>query len=201
MNNLPPHIKCLAPEHQRWILDNGEDKRFDYDIGPDDIVFDIGGYTGYFTENIHEKYNCNVHLFEPVKEFCSVAMDKFKGNDKIECHNFALGNNDGSFFISKTGDSSSASDSGEECFIKSYSEFMKRVDKVKLLEMNIEGSEYGLLDHMLDCGASNIENLQIQFHKNVENYEERRYKIQERLKETHEINFKYDFIWESWRIK
>ena len=45
------------------------------------------------------------------------------------------------------------------------------------------------------------QNIQIQFHDFVPNAEQRLAKIQRGLEKTHELVFRFLFIWEGWEIK
>ena len=56
------------------------------------------------------------------------------------------------------------------------------------------------MDHIIQTDLQEkIENVQVQFHKNIENCEVRRKNIQEILKKTHVLTYNYDFIWENWQ--
>ena len=77
-----------------------------------------------------------------------------------------------------------------------------KINKIDLMEMNIEGAEYDLLDYMIKSDIhKKIRNIQIQFHKNVKGYKQRRESIREELKKTHQLIYDFDFIMENWRIK
>ena len=68
--------------------------------------------------------------------------------------------------------------------------------------MNIEGSEYELLEEIIESGnILKITHLQIQFHNFVENATEQRKNIRNKLKKTHTNIFNFPFIWERWDIK
>ena len=57
--------------------------------------------------------------------------------------------------------------------IKDINEVIDVLDivKIDLLKLNIEGSEYELLDHLIDTGTIEIvESLLVQFHENVPDY-------------------------------
>jgi asparagine synthetase B (glutamine-hydrolysing) len=71
---------------------------------------------------------------------------------------------------------------------------------VDLIQINIEGDEYDLLEHMIKTGSINkFKNIQIQFHLGIKNDFERRNKIKEGLQINGFINkFDYQFVWESW---
>ena len=68
--------------------------------------------------------------------------------------------------------------------------------------MNIEGSEYKLLNEIIDSGyIKNINYLQVQFHSFVNDSKELRRLIRKQLRKTHKCIFNYPFLWESWQKK
>lgn len=47
-----------------WKQQNGDTTyRLDYELSPEAIVFDMGGYRGDFTQLILDRFGCTVHLF------------------------------------------------------------------------------------------------------------------------------------------
>ena len=51
----------------KWKAHNGlkEPMRYNYRLNESSFVIDLGGYSGNWSRNIVEKYNCNIHIFEP----------------------------------------------------------------------------------------------------------------------------------------
>ena len=181
--------------------------RLNYQIKENDTVFDLGGYRGEWANNIYTKYRCNVFIFEPVEDFYNGIKTRFSNNKKIKAFNFGLGANtrEEKIYISK--DSSSTlnkTGSATSIRIKECKDFLEkeRIEKIKLVKINIEGGEYEFLDHSIEKNLhTKFENIQVQFHKFVEGYEERREKISNELSKTHEITYNFDFVWENWRLK
>ena len=67
-------------EVAKFLAEKGDDTlRLNYNLDKDSIVIDAGGYKGWFAENIYNKYKCNVYVFEPVKEYYDLIVNKFKG--------------------------------------------------------------------------------------------------------------------------
>jgi len=56
----------------------------------DSIIFDCGGFKGEYTDDIIHKYNCNVYIYEPIKEFSDRLINKYKNNKKIHVINKAI---------------------------------------------------------------------------------------------------------------
>jgi FkbM family methyltransferase len=74
------------------------------------------------------------------------------------------------------------------------------INQVDLLQINIEGDEYGLMEYMIESGIiDKFKNIQIQFHLGIENDVERRINIQKNLiSKGFKNKFDYPFVWESW---
>jgi hypothetical protein len=74
------------------------------------------------------------------------------------------------------------------------------INEVDLLQINIEGDEYDLMEYMIESNIVNkIKNIQIQFHLGIENDIERRDNIQKNLiSKGFKNKFNYPFVWESW---
>jgi hypothetical protein len=69
-----------------------------------------------------------------------------------------------------------------------------------LLQMNIEGDEYPMLESMLKDGSiDKFKNIQVQFHLGIENDINRHYEICQALEDRgFKSKFSYPFVWESW---
>jgi FkbM family methyltransferase len=75
----------------RWKLRRGDSTlRVDYDLGPESVVFDVGGYRGEWAEKIASRYDCRIHIFEPVEEYCREIRRKLGGNPKLVINNKGL---------------------------------------------------------------------------------------------------------------
>jgi len=180
-----------------------EELRYDYLLTKDSVVFDVGGFDGTWAYNIHSKYGCKIYVFEPVKEFYDNIKDKFNDQSNVSVFNFGLGTENKTLSIGVIGMSTSVLNKGEnKVVIIDTLDVIAEFKKINLLKMNIEGAEYDLLDYIIEHGLqTKLENIQIQFHSNVEDYENRRNKIREELSKTHHLT--YDFpvgLHENWEI-
>ena len=193
-----------------WSFKNGDDTiSLDYPLNENSIVFDIGAYHGSFTEKIFKKFNCNIYAFEPILENSDKIRSKFKHNNKIKIYDFGLIDSDRDEKISNIGLGSSIFPRDEgipDNFIKlvSFEKFIQQnsIQKIDLVYVNIEGSEYDLMRHIIDSGnIKKIKFLQIQFHNFIENSTLRRMQIRNDLKKTHKPIFNYSFTWEGWALK
>jgi FkbM family methyltransferase len=191
--------------HSRWINDNGDNTlRLNYSLNSNSIVFDLGGYHGDFAEAIYSKYNSEIYIFEPVKEYYELIRKRFENNDKIHVYHFGLSDSDSSMEISVSESASSIyndSEQKEKIYLKSVMNFIteNKIEKINLFKINIEGGEFDVLPSILDANyMSNITDLQIQFHTFVDNAVEKRSKIRDSLSKTHTLTYNYWFIWENW---
>lgn len=191
----------------KWISDRGDyTHNITYDINENSTIMDFGGYTGIWAQQIIDKYNPNVYIIEPIPEYFNILVNKFKNNPKVKILNVGVSvrdeektiylNNDGSstnFYSSK---STTVSMKSLESILESFG-----LKQVNLIQINIEGDEYALLENMIETKTiEKFDNIQIQFHLGIENYIERRESIRKNLvRMGYKINFEYPFVWESWR--
>lgn len=192
-------------EVQRWFGDGGDDKfRYNYNLNKDSIVFDVGGYQGKWSSKINELYNCNIFIFEPIKSYYEKLTIDFNGNQNVKIFNFGLSNKNSKISINILGDGSSIYIDGknkETIELKSIESFIinENINSVDLLKLNVEGEEYNIMESIFESGLQNkIINYQIQFHNFIPDCDHRREQIRNKLKETHNEIYCYDFVWESW---
>ena len=193
---------------KQWKKDDGDQRlRLDYELTADSTVLDVGGYVGDFADAIWQKFGCRVLIFEPMPEFFQQCEQRFAGNDKISVFNYGLGDNDEELQLSNSADGSSFCQSDGESVpaqIRDVAAVWRELNlqSVDLMKLNIEGGEYPLLDRMLETGlADQVENLQIQFHNFVHAAESQRNSLRNRLAQTHEEQWCYDFVWENWKSR
>jgi FkbM family methyltransferase len=204
--------KFFPNQHQktlkRWKDANGDESlRLDYtNVEKKSIVFDLGGYKGQWASDIYSKYNCKIYIFEPVKIFYQKIEERFRCNENIKVFNFGLASSNRVEYISLEGDESSIYGGGkkEKINLVNFEEFLKKekIKNISLMKSNIEGAEYELFEHLIKKEIINkIDNIQIQFHKNIPNYIKRYNQIRTHLKTTHNLKYSFPFVWESWELK
>jgi len=190
-----------------WNLRKGDERlSLQYPLDSDSIVFDVGAFTGGFTQQIFLKFNCNVYAFEPLKNYSDILKNKFKNYPKVKILDFGLFDDNKKILISNIGASSSIfsraeGEASELVEFRSFIEFVNdnSIKKINLLYMNIEGSEYNLMKHIIETDyIKNIDHLQIQFHNYVDGSKQLRNQIRNELKKTHKCIFNFLFIWERW---
>jgi len=190
-----------------WFAANGDRTlRLDYDLIPDSVVFDVGGFEGNWASDIFAMYQSTIHVFEPVGTFHEAIAVRFRRNAKIHVHPFGLADHDGQTRISLESDRSSVhrAGAGERAELRSFAGFLEqqRINHIDLLKINIEGGEYELLEHILDQDLQGrIVDIQVQFHQLGPASAARMQAIQERLRRTHEPTYRYEFVWENWHLR
>ncbi len=191
---------------RQWKSDKGDQTlRLDYDLNRNSTVLDLGGFRGEWAHQIHSRYGCKVHVFEPVTSFAKGIVDRFDGNTAIEVHSCGLGGITRSECIFLSADASSIvqkQGAAESIRIVDVVEWFEqhRIERVDLMKVNIEGAEYELLERMLDAGLERlINNIQVQFHNFTPNAVSRMKAILDRLQESHQPTYQYHFVWENWQ--
>ena len=203
------HVTSHEMRVQSWFdIDGDKTLRLDYDtLGSDSIVFDLGGYEGQWTSDIFSKYCCNIHIFEPVPSCCSIIRRRFAHNQKIFVYDFGLSSTTNTAMINVAADKSSVfyGPNTEKLSINlvSISDFLRqsKISQVDLAKINVEGSEYDILEDLIASHRiQDFINIQVQFHNFVPDAEDRMRRIQEQLKKTHRLTYQYVFVWENWQL-
>jgi FkbM family methyltransferase len=195
-----------SEEITKWFRDNGDyTHNINYELTENSVIMDLGGYTGVWAQQMIDKYNPNVYILEPVTSFYEGMVARFSTNNKVNLMNVGIGVEDKDGFIFMSGDGTSSNlTSGESISVKfnTIDTILEKwgLNEVDLIQINIEGDEYPLLEHMLSTGSINkFKNVQIQFHLGIENDVARRDEIREGLTGNgFKIKFDYPFVWESW---
>jgi len=196
-------------EMARWFADGGDKTlRLFYDrLNQNALVYDVGGYEGQWASDMYSIYRCHIHVFEPVPSFAENMRKRFVQNSDIVVHDFALSDVTRLSEMKVDKNRSSFFQPGDGLIeVRSIcaGDFLRKQDItfIDLMKVNIEGSEYDLLEHLIDTGWVNkIGNIQIQFHPFVQNAQRRMRDIQQKLQITHELSYQYLFVWENWRLK
>jgi len=194
--------------HKKWVNDQGDKTlRLDYDLAPDSVVFDLGGYEGDFAQNIYDKYGCTIYIFEPVKKFYENIIKRFDNNKKVQVFNFGLSDASGEVEINMSADGTSVfvdSANKETIILKDIVLFLdkEKLQKIDLMKINIEGGEFQVVSALIKNNLiKNIINLQVQFHIFIKDAESRRDEIRSKFKQTHKLTYDYWFVWENWKLK
>ncbi len=191
---------------RRWYRDGGDQQlRYNYDLKASDLVFDVGAYEGQFAEEIAKRFGSKVEAFEPVAVYAEIARKRTAAFPSVRVHSFGLARASGQSSISIDGLASSRSGKDLKTVIgefKDVVEVCRDSNEIALMKINIEGDEYEVLPALMDAGLmTRIRELQVQFHLFKPGDKGRYHVIKERLEKTHDLTWRYPFIWENWRLK
>jgi FkbM family methyltransferase len=189
---------------KKWFDDNADySHRLNYNLNKDSIVIDLGGYKGWFTEQINNKFGCKIFCFEPVEQYAALIKDKFINFKNILVFPMAISIKNGKDVMSVDGDASSMhikTDNMIEINCITLDKIMLdyNINQIDLIKINIEGEEYALLEYMVKNKLiKKCINIQIQFHK-IKDYETKYKYIKEQLEKTHHLTYNYPFVFENW---
>jgi FkbM family methyltransferase len=197
----------------RWFADNGDyTHNINYELDNDSIVIDLGGYYGLWIDEIFKKNNPNIPniiLVEPVPEFYNHLVTKYENYEKIKVMNVGVSTDKNeatkTLYVSSDGSSTNFNINVKSVIQIKTTPIDKilsdnNINQVDLLQINIEGDEYGLMEYMIESNTiDKFKNIQIQFHLGIDNDIERRNIIQKNLvSKGFKNKFDYPFVWESW---
>ena len=195
---------------RQWKRDQGNKRlRYEYPLGEESVVLDVGGYEGAFADAITHRYHSQVHVFEPMPHFYRRCTTRFLNQPNVRVFEYGLGNADEVLRLSDSADASSfhvARDGATmiEARIRDIASVWDELglDEVDLIKINIEGGEYPLLNRLIETGlVARIKHIQVQFHDFIEDANQQRDSIRAGLADTHDESWCYSFVWESWQRK
>jgi FkbM family methyltransferase len=198
-----------------------ERKRYQYNLTPDSIVIDLGGYKGFWARDIARQFNCTVHSYEAVERYfsqinyynvipyqyavtCKTGVDYIhicdEGSAIESLAEFKKKNDKDDTY--QTNVSRYANIPLEKIKTIDINEVLEKFTKVDLLKINIEGGEYDIVSKMCDTGTINkIDNLQIQFHNFVSDAQYKYDTVVSKLQNTHNCVFNSMWRWSFWSKK
>ena len=201
-----PRIQYIR--HKKWFSAIREtDHHLDHlDLNEHSLVFDVGGYEGSWSEEILKRYNPSIFVFEPVKSYFENIQSKFRHDKKITTLNFGLSNKDSSLEVSITGDRTSTKKEINHSVkqlieLKSIVDFLEEneINRVSLIKLNIEGSEYEVLESLIASNKIHVfDQILVQFHDFTKDAHLRMAKIQAALANHYNLAFQFPFVWEKW---
>lgn len=204
-----PWRKAFFESYSAWVRDRGDVWRMRFSHMSDvPLMFDFGGYKGDWASLMRNRYNAQVHVFEPHPRFASALRSRFESDQSVTVHEFGLGDADRQIELCDAGDASSSFKSGgKESLqgkLRSTRAFFGEMQfpEIDVVKVNIEGGEYVLLPELINSdhiGA--IKTLQVQFHLYEQEDISRRDAIRAQMARTHRCDWSYDFVWEQWSRK
>ncbi len=206
--------KIILSPIERWIIEGCYDTIWiDHPIDSNSNVVEFGGYKGRWSAAIAEKYNPNLFIYEPIGEFCEYLHHKLGDNPKVRIFNYGVSDKEETVEIYMREDSSSIHDvsleygpknrkSGRiEINLNPIDKVISDIGKIDLCQMNIEGSEYDVLNSLFDSGKiQSINRIIIEFHfERDQVYVDKRKMIQDRfVKSGYRQIWNYDWAFECW---
>ena len=201
----------MYTEHNaRWDKDNGNHFLVaTYPLTEESWVIELGGFMGNWTKRIYDNYKSNIIVIEPIEDFCNVIKRDLSSNEKIKIEQLGISTEPKDVMISHNGDASSqyleqtSNQITIHCEPLEYFLDKYNVNKVDLMQVNVEGEEFPLFEHWLKSDIlSKFKFIQIQFHRVGTDYEERKQKIQDGLRSKGFVcNWEYPYVFESWENK
>ena len=177
----------------------------DLPLSCDDVVVDAGGYRGGWTAEILVRYGCRSLVFEPVPQFRDVIRERYAANSRVRVFGEGLAAQDCDMplHLAEAGSSVFGRGNGEILQVRMAD--VSRVfrdlglPEVGCMKINIEGSEYDVLERMHhERLHERVRCFLIQFHQTAPDSACRRETIRRRLSATHREIFCFPFVWERW---
>ena len=169
------------------------------------VVLDFGGYLGDYAAAISNRYQSQIHVFEPVPQFFAVLEDRFADQANITIHRYGIAGSHRVRTFGESADGTGAFAEGTGINVQFRSaEYLAELmpHSIDLIAVNIEGGEYELipaLDHVGLLARAN--RLFIQFHRVGSDPTGHRESCRRILESTHVCMWSYDFVWEAWVTK
>jgi FkbM family methyltransferase len=205
---LPKKYHWNHKNYEKWFTSDGDNTLLvDYPLSENSLVIDGGGYTGRYAMDVFCRFNCNLIVFEPVPQFYNQLLKQFIFNRKVRIEPLGLTADGRELKMGILSESSSAfRTSTDYLHLKSVilSEYLNdsKISWVDLLNLNIEGAEFEVLEELIASGLQmRIGTIQVQFHKVVPDADSRLSRIREKLMITHVCSWCFPYVWESWRLK
>lgn len=195
-------MKIKPSDDTQWRKENGDHTyRINYNLNNNSVVVDLGARHGDWSILIKNKYNPKIYCFEVVPEFCNQLNQNGYNtfcvavSDKREKIQLGVFESEASIFYNKSSfeaDSISASDIFN----------LINHNHIDLMKINVEGAEYKILNELIISGnIAKIFNIQVQFHLFDDNDNNDYEHLFKKLSETHELSWRFPFVWENWVLK
>jgi FkbM family methyltransferase len=182
----------------------------DLPVTSEDLVLDAGGFEGAWTAEMAWRYGCRSIIFEPMPLFVDQLRRRFRDNSRISIRPEGIGpRNEALEFVLASDESSAIKKSGEfdQKIVANIVDVKDVFDmlpdtEIGCMKVNIEGSEYELIDRMLETDlVRRVRTFVVQFHDFVPDAPARHRSIEARMRLTHDLKWQYPFIWERWDLK
>ena len=174
-------------------------------LTPNDRVLVLGGYLGESTARWVARYGVSVDVVEPIGDFADKLRRRFQSESRVTVWELAVSKEGEEMRLTPDADATGAflarpDTPGVTVSSRQFSRFWSELPvRPKLIEMNIEGGEYGVLDDAIDSGViEEVNTWLIQFHQVAIDSDLNRALLRRSLRKTHSCSFAYDWVWERW---
>lgn len=192
----------------RWFEDRGDETvALNWPIGPESLVWEIGGFEGRWARQMVDKFHCKLEIFEPQIWAVQRMEEKFNGIPNVQIHPFGLWvMNDKLAMFKYETDGCSILGEGETGFRANFVDIWdwKRTrPAVDVCLMNIEGTEFFILPYMIGMGLmKHFQFFWCQFHPGLVSHGDERYnQIFKGLAHTHNKIWDYYPTAVAWERK
>ena len=185
---------------------------FEFDgLTPESICVDAGSHEGNWGHEMWSRYKCKIVAFEPLPEYIAKTHERLKGTGAIIMPMALWGGGCSLDAFGVHGAMSGAySDGGKQLVTKvgiqdlfGILHLVKvDVDKIGVLKLNVEASEFGILERILENSiATRFENIIVQPHNIIPDAESRWKRIDDWLQETHDLVWHADWCWSGYKLR
>lgn len=196
--SLSAHQRFLRDGHNELLLGGQR-------LTTSSVVVEVGGYLGDFAEEIATRYNCTIHVFEPVPQFAQALRSRFRERSTVRVHECGIALNNSTAQLQVAADGTGAWSEGTliRVPLRAWTELREEIGPtIDVMAVNIEGGEYQLIDDLYVAQAlPEIARLFIQFHRVREASEQDMQRSRTLLSESHSLAWSYDFVWECWDLR
>jgi len=222
------YVHHFFTERDPWLW-NGDDSRFtNLSLDKNSLVVYVGAnQMGDDGKILLDKFNCSIHLFEPVPNFFVNLSRRWKYYKRrfgfqATLHNFGLGENNRTVYLSQEdinqgqgtfGMEDSKGDRKIPLEIREGAPVIRNIIKdttsnsvvpIDLFHVNCEGCEWEMIENLLATDlVKKMRTIQFGSHyfEEVPNILSRYCKIRSELKKTHKMVFGQSFGWERWDLR
>lgn len=168
-------------------------------------VLILGGYKGDSTLHIYNEFNCHVKVLEPIEDYANEIASRINFPSKITIERCAASSNAEGLLLNLGGERTSQFVQSEQVVnveSRDIALLVQGMRQVDLLEMNIEGGEYEVLNRLISTdNITRISTILVQFHNLGLISELERSKLRNSMNLTHENIFTFDWVWERWDLR
>lgn len=178
--------------------------KYEFDLTPESIVIDAGAHEGNWSHEIWTRYGCKIVALEPIPRYIHETFLRL-ANTNATIIPMGLGGRSGVTAFHVHGAMSGEFSDGERQMVGmiGVATLLREIRrKIGCIKINIEGGEYELLECVLANGwADQFENIIVQPHSVVQDFEARWKAIDDGLQKTHELVFHESWCWSGYSLR